>query len=71
MRNPSKIMYDIAAKNGFCVTANTREYNVSQDSKFLNVEAPKLQSVIPMYSMFDQCGDDYKPDKDFVNQPYT
>lgn len=71
MRNASEIMFDIAAENGFCVTAGTREYRGSQDSKFLDVEKPRLQSVIPMYSMFDQCDDDYEPDKDFVDQPYT
>lgn len=63
-------MYDIAVEDGFRVSANEREYNGSQDSKFLNVEAPKLQSVIPMRRLFNQCSD-YKTDIDFVNQPYT
>lgn len=70
MRNVSKIMCDIVAQNNFSDFTNDREYGGVQDSKFLNVEA-RIQSVMPMCNFFDQCSDDYKPDKDFIDQPYT
>lgn len=70
MRNISKEMCDIMIQNNFCDSTDVREHGGRQDSKFLNVEAV-IQPIIPMYNFFNQCGDDYKPDKDFVDRPYT